>query len=101
VTKGAGLHIRTNPINRVRPEWMSRGVCVTEKIPSEVFYRAYETSYAISLCSRCPVKTECLEFVLVAVPSSQDFGIWGATSERRRRRIRTARAKEAQASQAT
>jgi hypothetical protein len=92
VTRGAGLHARTHPINAVRPPWMARGVCVVERIPTEVFYRAYDQGPAMEACERCPVQVQCLEFVLLAVPTARDFGIWGATTERDRRRMRKDRA---------
>ena len=40
---------------------------------------------AKTLCYRCPVAEECLAYALVA---DQEFGVWGATSEEERRRLR-------------
>lgn len=39
-------------------------------------------------CEKCPVKTPCLDF---ALETKQDYGVWGGTSERERRRIRRRR----------
>jgi WhiB family redox-sensing transcriptional regulator len=42
---------------------------------------------AKAICAGCPVRDECLEAGM-----SQDFGIWGGTTERERRRLRRLRA---------
>ncbi|MCP4434502.1 MAG: WhiB family transcriptional regulator [Actinomycetia bacterium] len=44
------------------------------------------------LCEDCPVAVTCLEY---AIANRIDHGVWGGTSERQRRRIIKARAKEA------
>lgn len=43
---------------------------------------------AISVCARCVVREECLEY---AVANGEKYGVWGGTSERERRRLRRAR----------
>jgi WhiB family transcriptional regulator, redox-sensing transcriptional regulator len=37
---------------------------------------------AKTICSRCPVKTDCLAF---ALDSRMEFGIWGGLNEKERR----------------
>jgi WhiB family redox-sensing transcriptional regulator len=51
--------------------------------------RGASTRTAKSICRQCVVMDQCLEFAIV---SSEKFGIWGAMSERERRRIRRERA---------
>ena len=50
--------------------------------------RGASTRQAKSICRECSVMEECLEFAIV---SSEKFGIWGAMSERERRKIRRER----------
>jgi WhiB family redox-sensing transcriptional regulator len=50
--------------------------------------RGASTRMAKSICRECTVLDECLEFAIV---SSEKFGIWGAMSERERRKIRRER----------
>ena len=50
--------------------------------------RGASTRTAKQICRECTVREECLEFAIV---SSEKFGIWGALSERERRKIRKER----------
>jgi WhiB family redox-sensing transcriptional regulator len=50
--------------------------------------RGASTRTAKQICRECSVRAECLEFAIV---SSEKFGIWGAMSERERRKIRRER----------
>ncbi|MDK1019368.1 MAG: WhiB family transcriptional regulator [Actinomycetota bacterium] len=50
--------------------------------------RGASTRAAKTICRECAVRSECLEFAIV---SSEKFGIWGALSERERRKIRKER----------
>lgn len=43
-----------------------------------------DTLAALSICARCPVRQECLEY---AIEARERFGIWGGTTERQRRRM--------------
>lgn len=43
---------------------------------------------AKKICSRCEVRTECLEY---AISTGQRFGIWGGVSEKELRRFVQAR----------
>jgi WhiB family redox-sensing transcriptional regulator len=47
-----------------------------------------QSKLAYSICSRCNVKTECLNY---AVERPEIMGIWGGTSHRQRRKIRMQR----------
>jgi WhiB family redox-sensing transcriptional regulator len=69
--------------------WKARAICQGTD-PSLWFpSRGEQTKYAISICCKCPVATECLEYALT---NGIKFGIWGGVSERGRRRMRQARA---------
>ncbi len=60
--------------------------------------RGASTRTAKGICRECSVRPECLEFAIV---SSEKFGIWGAMSERERRKIRRQRAVAAQRREAS
>lgn len=44
------------------------------------------TKKAIAVCNRCPVREPCLEF---ALKNSIQYGVWGGTSERHRRKLKS------------
>ncbi len=50
--------------------------------------RGASTRTAKGICRECSVRDDCLEFAII---SSEKFGIWGALSERERRKIRRER----------
>lgn len=66
--------------------WRSQAAC--RGLDSEIFFpdpddfEAQEIAKAI--CDRCPVREACLEY---ALGLREREGIWGATTERDRRRI--------------
>ncbi len=59
--------------------------------------RGASTRTAKGICRECSVQEDCLEFAIV---SSEKFGIWGALSERERRKIRKERKIAAEARKA-
>jgi WhiB family redox-sensing transcriptional regulator len=74
-------------------EWVHRALCKDED--PELFFPAGNTGPAASqieaakaVCSRCPVRIECLEW---AMGTAQDSGVWGGLSEEERRSLRRAR----------
>lgn len=50
--------------------------------------RGGSSKAAREMCACCPVRAECLEF---ALDNKEQHGIWGGTSERERRKLRSAR----------
>lgn len=58
--------------------------------PPEVFFPSDGVGVTIAqrICATCPVREPCLEYALA---NRIDHGVWGATSERERRRILKAR----------
>lgn len=50
-----------------------------------------DSVYAYRICFDCPVIDDCLDHALNVAPND-DFGVWGATSERQRIEIRNGRA---------
>jgi WhiB family redox-sensing transcriptional regulator len=57
------------------------------EVDPEIFFpeRGGSSKAARAVCSECSVRQECL---LYALTNREQFGIWGGTSERERRRLR-------------
>ncbi len=73
-----------------RPNWQAEGLC--RDYDANVFFptRGQPILPALAVCSSCNVQPECL---LYAVADSSLTGVWGGTSERARRQMRSAAAK--------
>ena len=65
--------------------WQAQALCA--QTDPEAFFpeKGGSTREAKSVCSRCEVKAECLEY---ALQNDERFGIWGGLSERERRRLK-------------
>lgn len=70
------------------------GLCA--QTDPEAFFpeKGESTAAAKRTCLACDVRVECLQW---ALDTGERFGVWGGKSERERRAIRAARAKEAAA----
>lgn len=80
-------------------DWRSRSACRDED--PELFFpigstgpAAVQIEQARSICMRCEVRADCLEW---AIDTGQDAGVWGATSEDERKALRRTRKREAAA----
>jgi WhiB family redox-sensing transcriptional regulator len=71
-------------------DWQSDAAC--SDVDPEIFFpeRGGSSKAARAVCSQCQVRGQCLEY---ALNNKEQFGIWGGTSERERRRLRRERAK--------
>jgi WhiB family redox-sensing transcriptional regulator len=74
-------------------DWVHRARCKDED--PELFFpigtagpAASQIAAAKSVCSRCEVRLECLEW---AMGTGQEAGVWGGLSEDERRSLRRAR----------
>jgi WhiB family transcriptional regulator, redox-sensing transcriptional regulator len=65
--------------------WQEQALCA--ETDPEAFFpeKGGSTREAKRICSRCEVKTECLEY---ALGHDERFGIWGGLSERERRKLK-------------
>lgn len=69
-----------------REEWMNGALCA--QVDSELFFPEHQGKSpraAKRICAVCPVQAECLEY---ALQHREQFGVWGGTTERERRRMR-------------
>jgi WhiB family redox-sensing transcriptional regulator len=73
------------PIIQQHLTWQVGARCL--QVDPEIFFpeRGGSSKAARAVCRECPVKTECLRYALA---NREQFGIWGGTSERERRRLR-------------
>ncbi|MGH2731307.1 MAG: WhiB family transcriptional regulator [Actinomycetota bacterium] len=69
-------------------EWQVNARCT--EVDPEIFFpeRGGSSRAARAVCADCTVRLECLEY---ALNNKEQFGIWGGTSERERRRLRKER----------
>ena len=87
--KGRGMQrITTRLLQPVG--WQSQARCA--EVDPEIFFpeRGGSSKAARAVCSQCDVRLQCLEY---ALNNKEQFGIWGGTSERERRRLRKERAR--------
>ena len=70
-----------------RPNWHLEGAC--RDVDQTVFFPVRDASVlpALAVCSSCNVQPQCLRYALT---DSDLTGVWGGTSERGRRLIRSA-----------
>ena len=69
-------------------EWQADARCA--EVDPEIFFpeRGGSSKAARAVCGQCDVRMQCLEY---ALNNKEQFGIWGGTSERERRRLRKER----------
>ena len=85
--KGRGMQrITTKLLQPV--DWQVNARC--HEVDPEIFFpeRGGSSKAARAVCSQCTVRAQCLEY---ALNNKEQFGIWGGTSERERRRLRRER----------
>ena len=73
--------------------WAARGAC--RQSDPDLFFPVAARGPALrqlarakSVCERCPVRVQCLEY---ALQSGQSFGVWGGASAEERRLMRRRR----------
>ncbi|MFJ3670283.1 WhiB family transcriptional regulator [Streptomyces sp. NPDC090106] len=67
----------------VEQEWEERAKCRTAD-PDELFVDGAAQHRAKTLCTGCPVRTECLSY---ALDHRIEHGVWGGMTERERRSL--------------
>ncbi|MFN2594935.1 MAG: WhiB family transcriptional regulator [Actinomycetota bacterium] len=71
-------------------EWQANARCTDVSVDPEIFFpeRGGSSKAARAVCKDCKVQGQCLDY---ALNNKEQFGIWGGTSERERRRLRKER----------
>ncbi|CAN5601145.1 hypothetical protein BH24ACT5_BH24ACT5_17330 [soil metagenome] len=69
-----------------REPWTTDAAC--RGMPADLFFpqQGQPSDQAKAVCAGCPVRTECLNYALTHY---ELFGIWGGTSQKQRRRLRS------------
>jgi WhiB family transcriptional regulator, redox-sensing transcriptional regulator len=78
-----------------RPVWMDEAAC--RGVDTDLFFPGLgeSTLPAKAICSGCPVSADCLMYAMEG-DSHDDFGVWGGTSAKQRRQLRSALPRSAQ-----
>ncbi|MGP4013892.1 WhiB family transcriptional regulator [Streptomyces sp. 4N124] len=63
-------------------DWADRGLCRTQ--PDRMFVEGTAQNQAKAVCLDCPVRFECLAH---ALDHREEYGVWGAMTERERRAL--------------
>lgn len=63
------------------PAWAERARCVDADPDTFFGGKGHPVGPAKAICSRCPVKAECLDW---AIQQGEQYGVWGGTSPRER-----------------
>lgn len=65
--------------------WQVHAKCL--EADPDLFYpeRGRSSRAAKEVCSQCPVRAECLRY---ALGNREQFGVWGGTVERERRKLK-------------
>lgn len=73
------------PIIQQDLSWQAKARCL--EVDPEIFFpeRGGSSKAARAVCTQCEVRVECLRY---ALRNREQFGIWGGTSERERRKLR-------------
>ena len=71
-------------------DWQANARCTDVSVDPEIFFpeRGGSSKAARAVCKDCKVQSQCLDY---ALNNKEQFGIWGGTSERERRRLRKER----------
>ena len=67
--------------------WRDDALCAQTDLDAFFPEKGESTRPAKRVCSRCPVRAECLEYALA---HDERFGVWGGLSERERRGLKAA-----------
>lgn len=73
------------PIIQQDLQWQGKARCL--EVDPEIFFpeRGGSSKAARAVCNECEVRAQCLNY---ALSNREQFGIWGGTSERERRKLR-------------
>jgi WhiB family transcriptional regulator, redox-sensing transcriptional regulator len=83
--RGGNIDLGRLPADPSPPDmWQERAACFG--VNPDVFFPASEeeAGTALSHCSRCRIREECLAW---AIKNGERYGVWGGMTEQQRRRL--------------
>lgn len=66
--------------------WQEKALCRDQDVTIFFPEKGESSRAAKKICARCPVRIECLNY---ALRNGERYGVWGGTSERERRRLKS------------
>lgn len=71
-------------------DWTYRAAC--RAVDTEIFYSAHSTATARSICARCPVQFECLDYAIACenLDPYGSHGVWAGLTSSQRNTLRKA-----------
>ncbi|KUN15878.1 transcription factor WhiB [Streptomyces corchorusii] len=63
-------------------DWVDQGLCRAQ--PDRMFAEGAAQNEAKAVCAACPVRLDCLAY---ALDHREEYGVWGAMTERERRAL--------------
>lgn len=79
------VDVSTLPTHPSPPDqWQERAACFG--VDPDIFFpiTEEEAGHALSFCSGCRIREECLAW---ALKNGERYGVWGGTTEQQRRRL--------------
>ncbi len=74
----------TAPFPTTSSDWRDDAACRDADIDLFFAHDDARIHEALTVCSRCPVRQECLEHALA---TGERYGVWGGTTEQERRQM--------------
>src|SRR5205807_2562498 len=68
--------------SEARMDWIDRGLCRTQA--ERMFAEGAAQTEAKTVCVGCPLRLDCLAY---ALDNREEYGVWGAMTERERRAL--------------
>lgn len=69
-------------MRKSRNEWSLEGLC--QRVDPEEFFQTKQSKVQMRICEECPVFELCRDYAML----HEDYGVWGGTTDRQRKKFR-------------